>query len=196
MRLPNLAVSACYLESHRLEKAERNTGDRRVHGQMRTKGKRKREDAEEKREERRTYPPTGGCNSNGRPRAYIYMSDLIACRNDINHSRLTYPRPFASRYLPPFSPLPTPPGPSTERERERETRTYRAIPANPRRPRVLPFHVPRVQQQDIRVRACTLVTAYIPTYEFFYLTLLYGWTWYTREARATTARYKLPGRDP
>ena len=45
---------------------------------------------------------------------YIYMPDLIACRNDINHSRLTYPRPFASRYLPPFSPLLTPPGSSRE----------------------------------------------------------------------------------
>lgn len=42
------------------------------------------------------------------------MLDLIACRNDINHSRLTYPRPFASRYLPPFSPLLTPPGSSRE----------------------------------------------------------------------------------
>jgi len=51
-------------------------------------------------------------NSNGRPRyIHIYMSDLIACRNDINHTRLTYPRPFGSRYLPPFSPLPTPEGP-------------------------------------------------------------------------------------
>ena len=148
MWLPNLAVFAWCLESHRLEKAERNTGDRRVHGQRERRGnerERKRR-RKEKREERRTFPPTGGCNSNGRPRAYIYMSDLIACRNDINHSRLTYPRPFASRYLPPFSPLPTPPGPSREkerereRERERETRTYRAIEAaNPRRRRVLPF---------------------------------------------------------
>jgi len=52
-------------------------------------------------------------NSNGRPRyVHVYMSDLIACRNDINHTRLTYPRPFGSRYLPPFSPLPTPEGPS------------------------------------------------------------------------------------
>lgn len=42
------------------------------------------------------------------------MADLIACRNDINHTRLTYPRPFASRYLPPFSPLLTPPGSSRE----------------------------------------------------------------------------------
>lgn len=63
------------------------------------------------------------------------MPDLIACRNDINHSRLTYPRPFASRYLPPFSPLPTPPGSS------RET-VPTEIPANPHVQGLLPsFHV-------------------------------------------------------
>lgn len=37
---------------------------------------------------------------------YIYMSDLIACRNDINHTRLTYPRPFAlfTSFQPPADP--------------------------------------------------------------------------------------------
>ena len=170
--LPNLAVSACYLESHRLE---RNTGDRRVHGQRERRGnerERTRRRRREKREERRTFPPTGGSNSNGRPCAYIYMSDLIACRNDINHSRLTYPRPFASRYLPPFSPLPTPPGPSRERERERDS----YLSSNPRQPS--PSKGPSFPR-NVYARTCVssciiLVTAYISTYEFFYLTPLYG----------------------
>lgn len=152
-------LSACYLEPHRLEKTEKPT-TREFTGNA-NEGKTKRERGEARREN--NDPPTGGCNSNGRPRAYIYMSDLIACRNDINHSRLTYPRPFASRYLPPFSPLPTPPGPS------RETVPTEQSPQPPRR-RVLPLHGYVLIHLSTRYAcACICVSSYIRDSIFLYM---------------------------